>query len=248
MMQPIATYGIAVRGASDVQRALPVFRCFLDSVLSTVDAALFRYRVLWGFDAGDPVLDVPALRRAFLVGAVARVRARGLSRASFSLGALRLAGQRGATTPFWNALSARALREGADYVMTTNDDMLWHTPHWTLSFVAALEAHVPPRLGVVGPLSVDVVNSGYFAAYPLMTYNFVHRTHLDVFDGRYYPLPFPNGYVDPWLQDVYKAFNASTLLADVQVTNTLTQSTVQRSARYAGRAQGQEGRAEGGVC
>jgi hypothetical protein len=55
-----------------------------------------------------------------------------------------------------------------------------------------------------------------------MTYNLVHRTHVRVFGGAYYPLPFANGYVDPWLQDVYKAWNASHCVADVHVTNRVT--------------------------
>lgn len=77
----------------------------------------------------------------------------------------------------------------------------------------------------IGPLSLDLMQSGYFLAYPMMTYNFVHRTHLEVFNGTYYPLPFPNGYVDPWLQDVYKSWpRASWVVADVHVTNRLTTS------------------------
>lgn len=50
---------------------------------------------------------------------------------------------------------------------------------WTERFIAQLESMTPPLVGVVGP-----THSGGNTA--ILTYDFVHRRHVEIF-GFYYP-------------------------------------------------------------
>lgn len=53
----------------------------------------------------------------------------------------------------------------------------------------------PPNVGVVGPW----FRSGNIA---ILTHDFVHRTHIDVF-GFYYPRIFTDWFADDWITGVY---------------------------------------------
>jgi len=71
---------------------------------------------------------------------------------------------------------------------------------------------VPPRVGVVGP-NHSGGNTG------ILTYDFVHRTHVDIL-GFYYPHVFTDWWGDTWITRVYKP-NRSTKLGDVRLAHTL---------------------------
>ena len=55
----------------------------------------------------------------------------------------------------------------------------------------------PPNVGVVGPLHKGG-NEG------ILTFDFVHRTHIDIF-GYYYPRVFTDWWADNWMSQVYDA-------------------------------------------
>lgn len=55
----------------------------------------------------------------------------------------------------------------------------------------------PPNVGVVGPLHKG-------GNQVILTYDFVHRTHIDVF-GYYYPRIFTDWFADNWMSEVYGA-------------------------------------------
>jgi len=53
----------------------------------------------------------------------------------------------------------------------------------------------PPNVGVVGPLHKGGNED-------ILTYDFVHRTHIDIF-GYYYPRVFTDWWADTWMTKVY---------------------------------------------
>jgi len=70
------------------------------------------------------------------------------------------------------------------------------TSGWTEKFIRTLEGYDPALVGVVGP-NHSGGNVG------ILTYDFVHRTHVDIF-GYYYPRLFTDWWGDAWITRVYK--------------------------------------------
>jgi len=70
----------------------------------------------------------------------------------------------------------------------------------------------PPNIGVVGPLHQGGNED-------ILTYDFVHRTHIDIF-GYYYPRVFTDWWADNWMSHVYE--NQRTLkLPGVRLVHTM---------------------------
>lgn len=55
---------------------------------------------------------------------------------------------------------------------------------------------LPPPYGAVGPLSYGTDNR-------ILTHDFVHRTHMEVFEMKYYPPEFTDWWCDDWISTVY---------------------------------------------
>ena len=73
-------------------------------------------------------------------------------------------------------------------VLQVNDDTVLETAGWTEKLVEQLLRFHPPNVGVAGPWFRD----GNIA---IMTHDFVHRTHVDIF-GFYYPRVFTDWFAD----------------------------------------------------
>ena len=86
--------------------------------------------------------------------------------------------------PAWaqNDAMLEAYLYNMDYYYRINDDSVLSTPGWTEVFIKILKGYNPPNVGVVGPMHQGG-NTG------ILTYDFVHRSHLDMF-GFYYPRAF----------------------------------------------------------
>ena len=78
--------------------------------------------------------------------------------------------------------------------------------------MAALDRYDPPRVGVVGPRHAGG-NVG------ILTYDFVHKTHIDVF-GFYYPRLFTDWFGDGWITRVYRP-DRCTKVKQVRLKHTL---------------------------
>ena len=66
---------------------------------------------------------------------------------------------------------------------------------WPRVFVEALMS-LPPPYGVIGPRSFNTDNR-------ILTHDFVHRTHMEVFHGLYYPTELQDWWMDDWISSVY---------------------------------------------
>ena len=74
-------------------------------------------------------------------------------------------------------MASKAYDDGFDYFYQLNDDIEFVTKCWATQLVSSLRDSDRPYFGIAGPRdgNNDIV----------MTQSFVHRTHLDVFDGMY---------------------------------------------------------------
>ena len=101
---------------------------------------------------------------------------------------------------------------GMDYLYMVNDDTLMQTHGWTERFIQELAKFSPRNVGMVGP-----THSGGNTA--ILTYNFVHRTHVDIFKS-FYPRNFTDWYADRWISMLYLPNNCLKV-PDVKLKHTM---------------------------
>ena len=104
------------------------------------------------------------------------------------------------------------------FLFRINDDTVFLTKNWTHALVNTLFGFSPTNIGVVGP-------SHYGGNQNIITYDFVHRMHVNI-HGFYYPRFFTDWFADSWITDTYKRVYRMTKLKDVQLIHTM--STGQR--------------------
>ena len=99
--------------------------------------------------------------------------------------------------PSWaqNDAMMRAYKDGRDFFYRINDDIIMTSSNWTNVFINELRKMVPPLVGVVGP-------NHHGGRTNILTHDFVHRTHIDIF-GFYYPRAFRTWHADEWITKVY---------------------------------------------
>jgi len=96
-----------------------------------------------------------------------------------------------------NCIMSQAYNEGAEYFFRSNDDTgISRGTDWISTFASTLAQFDPPNLGVVGP-DCGVGNTA------ILTHDFVHRIHLELFDRAYYPRSFTNWWCDDWISRTY---------------------------------------------
>ena len=115
-------------------------------------------------------------------------------------------------SPAWaqNDAMMEAYLDNCDYFYRVNDDTRFITANWTHLFINRLKTFTPPNIGVVGPTSSDRLL--------ILTYEFVHHTHIDIM-GFYYPRIFSTWWADLWISFVYKP-NRYRKLSEVKLVHT----------------------------
>ncbi len=115
--------------------------------------------------------------------------------------------------PTWaqNDAMIQAYLDDVDYYYRVNDDSVMLSPKWTEIFIKKLSSFSPPNIGVVGPRHKGGNRQ-------ILTHDFVHKTHIDIF-GFYYPRVFRNWYADFWITRVYKP-SRSRKLKSVKLLHT----------------------------
>lgn len=173
----------------------------------------FVYKFYLAYDSNDRVFTSPRLRDAFrrqfhMATTSGSCSDRGIIANLSSLVECNHTGN-----PAWaqNDAMLEAYIDNVDYFYRINDDTRMLTGGWTEKFISTLESYDPPRVGVVGPR-----HSG--GNLGILTYDFVHRTHLDIF-GFYYPRLFTDWYGDRWITDVYKP-GRSTKIGSIHLAHT----------------------------
>jgi hypothetical protein len=191
--------------ASPSTDSMALFTLALPSIAKTVECG-FRYTVFVGYDAGDPFYDttagLAALHDWFGRHVEAPLAERGFS---VAIEAVRIDNPSSKPGPVFNALARHAQARDVDFFYRVNDDTLMVTP-WASAFVCALCSLGPPY-GVVGPVESVMVG--------ILTHDFVHKTHLAIFDD-YYPPELSDWWMDDWISQVYGSAR-SIMVASVKV-------------------------------
>ena len=96
-----------------------------------------------------------------------------------------------------------AYHDNIDYLYMVNDDTILVSKRWSEVFIKELHGMFPHNVGLVGPK-----HSG--GNQEILTYNFVHRTHVDIF-GHFYPRNFRDWHADRWISEIYKPHNVKKM-------------------------------------
>ena len=117
-------------------------------------------------------------------------------------------------SPAWaqNDAMMEAYMDGTDFFYRINDDSRMMSSDWTDAFVKTLSSYDPKYVGVVGPKHTG-------GNTVILTYDFVHRTHVDIF-GFYYPRFFTTWWADDWVTKVYQP-GRSTKLPGIKLAHTM---------------------------
>jgi hypothetical protein len=188
--------------------SLVLFSTMLPSLEATMECG-FRYLVVVGFDVGDLYYDsekTQKLMRSWIdTKIVAPAKKRNID-CSYQL--LPVENPLKKPGPVFNAMAA-SLGKDVEYIYRVNDDTEFvGGPGWTSKFVVALKAMGGPAYGVVGP-SCPQGNRA------ILTHDFTHRAHIEIFDT-YYPDVLTDWFMDDWISRVY-GLKRTKLMKDVEV-------------------------------
>ena len=96
--------------------------------------------------------------------------------------------------PVFIEIARKAYDLGAEFMYRVNDDTEFHG-RWPKLYSHTLLSLSKPY-GVVGPRSTTTQNR-------ILTHDFVHRTHMDIFDKVYYPVELVDWWMDDWISSIY---------------------------------------------
>jgi hypothetical protein len=208
----ITSKGVKGADQSNIAAKFQFFHLFLPTFCNT-SSPQFVYRFYLAYDYTDPFYTNTLLSAAYkdtFTTETARMCTPNLINSTIHLVQCSHTGR---PTRAQNDAMLEAYLDHVDYYYRVNDDTRMMTAGWAEAFIAALAGHSPPRVGVVGPR-----HSGGNTA--ILTYDFVHRTHVDLF-GFYYPYMFSDWWGDGWITRVYRP-DRSTKLGHIHLAHTLS--------------------------
>ena len=206
----ITSKGVQEVNADNIAAEFQLFYTFIPTFCETASPG-YDYRFYFAYDFNDAVFTNTRLLAAFQQTFADEMR-RLCSEPRNIKSSLHMIECNYTGKPAWaqNDAMLEAYLDHADYYYRINDDTEVETDGWVDAFLAALNQYEPPLVGVVGP---SVRGIPY-----ILTYEFVHRTHVDIF-GFYYPRLFTEWWGDKWLQEVYEP-DRSTMLSHITVNHT----------------------------
>lgn len=154
------------------------------------------FQIFVGYDTGDPFFD-----NSTTLAALSAHMSTALPSVAFE--AVRVRNPTQQPMPVLNSLSRAAYSAGCDFMYHIDDDTEFVTPDWATRFESTLRSFVPPLWGVVGPTCHEGNNA-------VITHDFVHRTHLDLF-RTHYPPQLTTWWFDDWITNVYGPSNTHKL-------------------------------------
>lgn len=176
-------------------RNLALFQYLLPSVVRSLDCG-FRYTFIIGYDIGDPFYDnedgMMSVYKWFDSNVKEPLARNGIPITLVAHGVENPIKKPG---PVFLAMARQLYTTvNPDYYYRVNDDteML---ANWPSLFVNALRSIGPP-FGVVGPFCEQGNTE-------ILTHDFVHRTHMEVFEMNYYPPELVDWWMDDWISFVY---------------------------------------------
>ena len=175
--------------------SLSLFSLMLPSLARTVEPG-FRYRVVIIHDVGDAFYEDDGTYAAIEDWFNSRI-AHPLAAADIEVQLLMVSftNTERKPGPAFNVMLRAAADFGAEWFYRINDDSEFVAP-WAVDFTTTLLALGQPY-GAVGPLCKQGNTD-------ILTHDFVHRTHLDIFET-YYPPALVDWWMDDWISRVYGA-------------------------------------------
>lgn len=174
---------------------LGAFGFLLPSILATAEPG-FEYRIYLGYDEDDAYYDRPGRQEQIHAWFLQEIQ----TPAFFTKGVvirlflLCFRNPQKKPGPVMNFLSRQAYLDDAEYLYRINDDCQFLTPFASI-LVGKLQSLGFPY-GVLGPVNQEGFHS------LALTQDFVHRTHLDIFET-HYPVEFTDWFLDYWISRVY---------------------------------------------
>lgn len=202
---------------SDIRAALrrfPLFRHFLPSFCDTLSKG-WQYNFYFGFDKNDLFFIQQSNRDAFIQKFESVIQSKCPPDVVTYVHFVHC-DHNGYPTWAQNDAMLEAYVDGTSYFYRVNDDSVLRTSGWVESFTDVLQQYEPKYVGVVGPH-----HKGGNEA--ILTYDFVHKTHLDIF-GFYYPRVFTDWWGDDWVTKVYRP-GRSTKVKSIKLVHTLDSGT-----------------------
>ena len=174
----------------------------------------FHYHFYLGYDYNDAIFSNMTYQKAFRQQTI-RIMNKLCTHegnTTYDLHMVEL-GYQGAPARAQNDAMIEAYLDNMEYYYRINDDTILETANWTAAFINTLESYEPSNVGVVGPK----FNGGNQA---ILTYECVHRTHMEIF-GFYYPRFYTDWGADSWITMVYLP-GRTTKLPFVTIKHTRT--------------------------
>jgi len=197
---------------SNIAAKFQLFNVFLPTFCRTASPG-YDYRFYFAYDVNDPVFTNATLHAAFQKTFTSETK-RLCDDPRNITSSLHMVQCSHTGKPTWaqNDAMLEAYLDHVDYFYRINDDTKMQTGGWVEAFITALNRYNPPRIGVVGPKHTGGNTN-------ILTYDFVHRTHVDIF-GFYYPRIFTDWFADDWVTVVYRP-DRSTKLSNIKLAHTL---------------------------
>lgn len=191
--------GITSKGTNGLSEAniattMTLFTVFIPSFCQTASPG-FQYSFYFAYDQEDPLFSKQDFLNAFKTKFVESVQESCLWNLNVTIHTVQCS-HSGKPTWAQNDAMLEAYLDNVEYFYRINDDTKMITKNWTEMFITVLMSYVPINVGVVGP-------KHYGGNVEILTYDFVHRTHVDVF-GFYYPRLFTDWWGDDWITRVYE--------------------------------------------
>ena len=184
---------------------MAIFSFLFPSLIRTLDCN-FKYLVVLGYDTNDPFYDSADGMKSALTWFDDNIRKvmekRGIM---ITLKVIKVNNTLKKPGPVFLEMARAAYNEGADYFYRLNDDTEL-IDNWPTIFVNALNSLGKPY-GVVGPTCRQ-------GNQKILTHDFVHRLHMEIFEMNYYPAQLTDWWMDDWISYVYgqkRTFKASNV-------------------------------------
>jgi hypothetical protein len=173
---------------------IALFKFMLPSLVRSVDCG-FRYIYTMGYDAGDTFYDNDANMKKviewFETNVEKPLKQNGIM---LKLEPVRVVNILKKPGPVFLEMARKAYALGADYYYRINDDTEFEK-HWPRAYVNGIQSLSKPY-GIIGPSSSGTKNR-------ILTHDFVHRTHMQIFEMNYYPPELSDWWMDDWITVVY---------------------------------------------
>lgn len=173
---------------------LALFSILLPSLVQAAECG-FNYRVVLAYDYGDKFFDSKKgqqqTKEWFKQNAMIPLGDKGIK---IELLFAPVDNKVKKPGPAFTAMTKVAYDAGSEYIYRVNDDTQFMEPFAAL-MSRALQAMGPPY-GVVGPRC-------HGQSTRILTHDFTHRTHMEIFNQFYYPPQLSDWWMDDWVSRVY---------------------------------------------